>query len=147
MGIGLLSLPLAFKYSGWVLGGIILTLSGAVTLYTARILARCMEVDPTLITYADIGWYNLWLESIADREACIWKSTSYISVAALLPRVDCDLCCSCRLVCRLAECSFPGCINNHLEIDVANRFYSIIFCFVEHPFVHLDTWYSWHCWT
>ena len=56
MGIGLLSLPLAFKYSGWVLGGVMMTLSGVVTLYTARILAKCMEVDPSLITYADIGW-------------------------------------------------------------------------------------------
>jgi len=34
-----------------------MTLSGLVTLYTARILVRCMEVDPSLITYADIGWY------------------------------------------------------------------------------------------
>ena len=58
VGIGLLSLPLAFKYSGWVLGGIIMVLCGVVTLYTARILARCMEVDPTLITYADIGWFE-----------------------------------------------------------------------------------------
>jgi len=53
-----LSLPLAFKYSGWILGTIILSLCGLVTLYTARILARCLDVDPSLITYADIGWYQ-----------------------------------------------------------------------------------------
>ena len=34
-----------------------MTLTGLVTLYTARLLVRCMEVDPSLITYADIGWY------------------------------------------------------------------------------------------
>jgi len=71
VGIGLLSLPLAFRYSGWILGGLILTLCGLVTLYTARILARCMEVDPSLITYADIGWY---LDNLidTDNQACIW---------------------------------------------------------------------------
>src|SRR5205809_1737434 len=69
MGIGLLSLPLAFKYSGWVLGGIILSLSGLITLYTARILSRCMEVDPSLITYADIGWCLSTLIALMDRLA------------------------------------------------------------------------------
>ena len=57
VGIGLLSLPLAFKYSGWILGTVMLVACGLVTIYTAKILARCMEVDQTLITYADVGWY------------------------------------------------------------------------------------------
>jgi hypothetical protein len=35
-----------------------ISLSGLVTWYTARILARCMEVDRSLITYADVGWYT-----------------------------------------------------------------------------------------
>ena len=56
MGIGLLSIPLAFEYSGWIFGILLLLFSSTVTLYTARLLANCMQTDHSLLTYADVSW-------------------------------------------------------------------------------------------
>lgn len=58
IGVGLLSLPLAFKMSGWVLGLLILTVTAAVTAYTGKLLARCMDFDPSLITYSDLAYVS-----------------------------------------------------------------------------------------
>lgn len=57
MGIGILSLPLGIAYAGWFLGIFLLTASGAVTLYTALLLAKCMDASPSLFTYADVAYY------------------------------------------------------------------------------------------
>ncbi|KAI9147932.1 Vacuolar amino acid transporter 1 [Paramyrothecium foliicola] len=56
IGIGLLSLPLAFKMSGWIFGLGLLTLNAAVTAYTAKLLAKCMDADASLITYSDVAY-------------------------------------------------------------------------------------------
>lgn len=56
IGVGLLSLPLAFKMSGWIFGLVILTLTAAVTAHTGRLLGKCMEFDPSLITYSDLAY-------------------------------------------------------------------------------------------
>lgn len=56
IGIGLLSLPLAMKHAGWVLGLLFLLYSAVVTSYTAKILAKCLDVDRTLVTYGDIAY-------------------------------------------------------------------------------------------
>ncbi len=58
IGVGMLSLPLAFRMSGWVLGIGILTLTAAVTSHTANLLARCMRRDVTLITYSDLAYVS-----------------------------------------------------------------------------------------
>jgi len=57
IGIGILSLPLAFQYSGWAFGSVLFAFSGAITLYTTILLARCMEADHSLGTYGDISYY------------------------------------------------------------------------------------------
>lgn len=56
LGVGLLSLPLGVRYAGWVLGIGMLVFSALVTAYTAKILARCMDADKTLVTYADLAF-------------------------------------------------------------------------------------------
>lgn len=56
IGIGLLSLPLAMKHAGWVLGLSFLVYSAVVTSYTAKILAKCLDVDRSLVTYADLAF-------------------------------------------------------------------------------------------
>ncbi|KAK9387367.1 transmembrane amino acid transporter protein-domain-containing protein [Lipomyces mesembrius] len=56
IGIGLLSLPLAFSYAGWLIGTLFIIGAAAITLYTAKVLARCLDTDPTLVTYADIAY-------------------------------------------------------------------------------------------
>ena len=56
LGVGLLSLPLAVKSAGWIIGIGLLTFSAVVTAYTARLLARCLDYDKTLVTYADLAY-------------------------------------------------------------------------------------------
>ncbi|KAI4870905.1 transmembrane amino acid transporter protein-domain-containing protein [Hypoxylon rubiginosum] len=58
IGVGLLSLPMGLKYAGWVCGLIALLLCAAVTSWTARLLARCMDLDPTMITFSDIAFIS-----------------------------------------------------------------------------------------
>jgi vesicular inhibitory amino acid transporter len=58
IGVGLLSLPMGIRYSGWICGMIFLALSALVTAYTARLLAKCMDVDASLITFADLAFVS-----------------------------------------------------------------------------------------
>ncbi|KAI2642624.1 transmembrane amino acid transporter [Xylaria nigripes] len=58
IGIGMLSLPMGLKYSGWIIGLITLALCGSVTRWTAMLLAKCMDLDPTTITFSDIAFIS-----------------------------------------------------------------------------------------
>jgi vesicular inhibitory amino acid transporter len=58
IGVGLLSLPLAVRYAGWLVGMTFLVLSAVVTAYAARILAKCLDVDEALITFADLAYIS-----------------------------------------------------------------------------------------
>ena len=58
VGVGLLTLPLALKYSGWVIGMTFLAWSAVVTSYTAKLLAKCLDVDSSLITFADLAYVS-----------------------------------------------------------------------------------------
>lgn len=56
IGIGLLALPLGLKYSGWIIGLTMLIIFAAGTFCTAELLSRCLDTDPTLMSYADLGY-------------------------------------------------------------------------------------------
>ncbi|CAF9906195.1 hypothetical protein IMSHALPRED_004126 [Imshaugia aleurites] len=56
IGVGLLSLPLGLKYSGWLIGMIFLLLAAITTRYTASVLAKCLDVNTSLIGFADIAY-------------------------------------------------------------------------------------------
>ena len=58
IGVGLLSLPLAMKQAGWLLGLLFLVFAAVTTFYTAKILAKCLDVDRSLITYADLAYIS-----------------------------------------------------------------------------------------
>lgn len=58
IGIGLLSLPLAFRYSGWVIGVPFFIFAAITTQYTAKLLAKCLDVDSSLITFADLAFVS-----------------------------------------------------------------------------------------
>jgi vesicular inhibitory amino acid transporter len=58
IGIGLLSLPLAMKHAGWILGLSFLVFSAVATSYTAKILAKCLDVDQSVVTYADLAYIS-----------------------------------------------------------------------------------------
>lgn len=56
IGIGLLALPLGMKYAGWVLGVPMLLTFAFATFCSAELLSRCLDTDPTLISYGDLGY-------------------------------------------------------------------------------------------
>ncbi|PHH69124.1 hypothetical protein CDD82_7981 [Ophiocordyceps australis] len=58
IGVGLLSLPLAFNMSGWLLGLLLMTMMAAVTAHTAKLLGRCMQLDASLVTYSDLAYLS-----------------------------------------------------------------------------------------
>lgn len=58
IGVGLLSLPLGMKHAGWLIGLLFLCFSAASTAYTAKILAKCLDVDHSLVTYADLAYIS-----------------------------------------------------------------------------------------
>lgn len=58
IGVGLLALPLAMKYSGWVVGGLFFVFAAVTTQYTAKLLAKCLDVDNSLITFADLAFVS-----------------------------------------------------------------------------------------
>jgi solute carrier family 32 (vesicular inhibitory amino acid transporter) len=49
---------MGLKYAGWIMGIIALGLCGAVTSWTARLLAKCMDLDSTIITFSDIAYIS-----------------------------------------------------------------------------------------
>jgi vesicular inhibitory amino acid transporter len=58
IGIGLLSLPLAMKHAGWLVGLLFLLFAALTTSYTAKLLAKCLDVDRSLVTYADLAYIS-----------------------------------------------------------------------------------------
>ncbi|KAI3405155.2 hypothetical protein KGF56_002111 [Candida oxycetoniae] len=56
IGVGLLALPVGLMRAGWVLGLSILFLCGITTFWTATLLSKAMDVDDTIMTYADVGY-------------------------------------------------------------------------------------------
>lgn len=55
VGVGTLSLALGFQQCGWVAGLVMLTLPIPVTIYTAKLLVRCLQTDEVAMTYGDIA--------------------------------------------------------------------------------------------
>lgn len=58
VGVGLLALPLSMKYAGWIPGLVFLVFAALSTAYTARLLAKCADVDSSLITFADLAYVS-----------------------------------------------------------------------------------------
>lgn len=58
IGVGMLSLPLALRYSGWIFGLAFFTFASLATSYTSKLLAKCLDVDTSLITFADLAYIS-----------------------------------------------------------------------------------------
>ncbi|KAL9998477.1 putative amino acid transporter, transmembrane domain-containing protein [Helianthus debilis subsp. tardiflorus] len=54
LGVGLLSIPYALAEGGW-LSLILLLVIASLTFYTGLLIQRCMDTDPTIRSYPDIG--------------------------------------------------------------------------------------------
>ncbi|KAF2158074.1 hypothetical protein K461DRAFT_29404 [Myriangium duriaei CBS 260.36] len=98
VGVGLLALPLALRYSGWLIGIIFLLWAIVVTQYTAKVLAKCLDVDSSLITFADLAYVSFgskarFLTSILFLVellgACVALTVLFAdSLDALIPGLD-----------------------------------------------------------
>ncbi|ORX77519.1 hypothetical protein K493DRAFT_293824 [Basidiobolus meristosporus CBS 931.73] len=55
MGLAILSLPYAFKITGWVLGLFMLLVFCLLTRYTAILLRKCLDLDPSMLSLSDVG--------------------------------------------------------------------------------------------
>ena len=62
VGVGILALPLAIRYSGWVLGLSFLTLAALSTSYTAKLLSKCLDTNTGSTSYGDIAFlaFDTW---------------------------------------------------------------------------------------
>lgn len=58
IGVGMLSLPLALKYSGWMIGLVFFAFASATTSYTAKLLAKCLNVESSLLTFSDLAYVS-----------------------------------------------------------------------------------------
>lgn len=58
VGVGILSLPLAIRYTGWLIGLLFFLASALVTSYTAKLLAKCLDADGSLITFGDLAYVS-----------------------------------------------------------------------------------------
>lgn len=56
IGIGLLALSRAMVHAGLYCGTVLIIYSVAITYWTATLLSDCMDTDPSICTYADIGY-------------------------------------------------------------------------------------------
>lgn len=56
IGVGLLSLPLGIHHAGWLIGLLFLSFAALTTAYTAQLLAKCLDLDRSLITFSDIAY-------------------------------------------------------------------------------------------
>ncbi|KAI8050722.1 transmembrane amino acid transporter protein-domain-containing protein [Thamnidium elegans] len=55
IGIGILALPLGFKCAGWAIGVSVFVFCCGLTNYTAKLLQKCLDIDPDSRTYGDMG--------------------------------------------------------------------------------------------
>lgn len=68
IGVGILALPLAVRYSGWVIGMLFLALAAVGTNYTAKLLARCLDTNSGSTTYGDLAFlaYDNWGRALVE---------------------------------------------------------------------------------
>lgn len=88
MGVGILAMPLAFSYAGWVGGPLLFLICGGLTNYTGKVLFGILARNGRLRTYADIGAYAF------GPRARVWVSTLFclelwaVSVALVILFAD-----------------------------------------------------------
>jgi vesicular inhibitory amino acid transporter len=101
IGVGILALPLAMNYSGWILGLLFFVFAALATCYTAKLLAKCADVDGSLITFADLAfvsfgpWARVGVSVLFILEllgACVALVVLFAdSLSALLPQAGLSL--------------------------------------------------------
>ncbi|KAF8213380.1 transmembrane amino acid transporter protein-domain-containing protein [Mycena galopus ATCC 62051] len=117
VGIGLLSVPLAFAYSGWLMGILLIVSHGFISCYTAKILGRIILADTSLRCYSDIARkaFGPWSTPFVSLFFClelfaisVLLVTLYAdSLHSLLPRFPADTYKLCSLIVILPTVFLP----------------------------------------
>ena len=88
IGIGALSLPLAIKYSGWIIGMILLLFAALATKYTARLIARCLDRHPHCQSFSDLAAEAFGQKARLLVEALVYLELSAACVALIILFAD-----------------------------------------------------------
>ncbi|KAJ7139827.1 transmembrane amino acid transporter protein-domain-containing protein [Mycena epipterygia] len=117
VGIGLLSVPLAFSNAGWIMGTVIILSYGYISCYTAKILGRMILSDTSLRCYSDVGRkaFGPWSTPMISLMFClelfavsVLLVTLYAdSLHSLLPQFSLDTYKLCSLILLLPTVFLP----------------------------------------
>jgi len=88
IGVGILALPLAVRYSGWVIGIGMLTGVAIVTEYTAKLLAKCLDTNTASTTYGDVAFLALGTLGRSLIEAIFLLELTAANVALIILFAD-----------------------------------------------------------
>ncbi|KAL8803958.1 MAG: hypothetical protein Q9200_006006 [Gallowayella weberi] len=88
VGVGILSLPLALSYSGWVLGIPFLLLAALATRYTAGLLAKCLDRFPRMTHFSELGYAAFGVKMWIAMEILITLELGAANVALVILFAD-----------------------------------------------------------
>ncbi|KAL8734533.1 MAG: hypothetical protein Q9166_001433 [cf. Caloplaca sp. 2 TL-2023] len=88
VGVGILSLPLALNYSGWVIGVPFLLLAALATRYTAGLLARCLNRFPRMTHFSELGYTAFGMKMWIAMEILITLELGAADVALVVLFAD-----------------------------------------------------------
>ncbi|KAL8710543.1 MAG: hypothetical protein Q9220_004976 [cf. Caloplaca sp. 1 TL-2023] len=88
VGIGILSLPLALRYAGWVIGIPSLLLAAVATRYTAGLLAKCLHQYPKMTHFSELASVAFGLKTRIMMEMLITLELAAAAVALVVLFAD-----------------------------------------------------------
>ncbi|KAL8698125.1 MAG: hypothetical protein Q9224_001992 [Gallowayella concinna] len=88
VGVGILSLPLALSYSGWVFGIPFLLLAALATRYTAGLLAKCLNRFPRMTHFSELGYAAFGVKMWIAMEILITLELGAANIALVILFAD-----------------------------------------------------------
>ncbi|KAL9026622.1 MAG: hypothetical protein Q9196_004737 [Gyalolechia fulgens] len=88
VGVGILSLPLALRYSGWLIGALFLSSSALATRYTAGLLAKCLNQFPRMTHFSELGSAAFGIKTRVAMEILITLELAAACVALVVLFAD-----------------------------------------------------------
>lgn len=88
IGVGMLSLPLALRYSGWVFGVLFLLLAALATRYTAGLLAKCLNRFPRMTHFSELGYTAFGMKMWIAMEILITLELGAANIALVVLFAD-----------------------------------------------------------
>ncbi|KAL8834756.1 MAG: hypothetical protein Q9170_003605 [Blastenia crenularia] len=88
VGVGILSLPLALRYSGWIIGILFLLSAALATRYTAGLLAKCLNRFPRMTHFSELGSAAFGIKTRVAVEILITLELATANVALVVLFAD-----------------------------------------------------------